>query len=136
MSSIALDVGSILRPTSYHFAIAAWRAKRLNATSVKRYSEIIANNLKKAGWSLGWVSVVDSQGRTLWVAEAHRGDGKRFIVRADEKLTTFVELESAILNYQFLEARIVPERIEHRIEPEQRWSERHPRSQRALGRYR
>jgi hypothetical protein len=26
----------------------------------------------------------------------HRGDGKRFVVRADEKLTAFVELESTI----------------------------------------
>jgi hypothetical protein len=32
----------------------------------------------------------------LFLAEAHRGDGRRFIVRADEKLTAFVELESAI----------------------------------------
>ena len=31
-----------------------------------------------------------------FVADAHRGDGKRFIVRANEKLATFVELESAI----------------------------------------
>jgi hypothetical protein len=28
--------------------------------------------------------------------DAHRGDGKRFVVRADEKLTAFVELEAAI----------------------------------------
>ncbi len=28
--------------------------------------------------------------------DAHRGDGKRFVVRADEKLTAFWELESAI----------------------------------------
>jgi hypothetical protein len=28
--------------------------------------------------------------------DAHRADGKRFVVRADEKLTVFVELESAI----------------------------------------
>jgi hypothetical protein len=28
--------------------------------------------------------------------DAHRDDGKRFIVRADEKLTAFVELERAI----------------------------------------
>jgi hypothetical protein len=27
---------------------------------------------------------------------AHRADGKRFVVHADEKLTAFVELESAI----------------------------------------
>ncbi len=43
-----------------------------------------ADNLKKAGWSYGYVSAVDSQGRTIWIADAHR-DGQRFIVRADEK---------------------------------------------------
>jgi hypothetical protein len=31
----------------------------------------------------------------IFVADAHRGDGNRFVVRADEKLTAFVELESA-----------------------------------------
>jgi hypothetical protein len=36
------------------------------------------------------VSAVDSQGRTIWIVDAH-GYGKRFIVRADEKLTAFVE---------------------------------------------
>jgi len=39
---------------------------------------------------------VDSSGRTIFVADSHRGDGKRYVVRADEKLTAFVELESAI----------------------------------------
>ena len=39
--------------------------------------------------------IKDSNGRTIFVADAHRGDGQRFIVRADEKLTAFVELESA-----------------------------------------
>jgi len=44
----------------------------------------------------GLVSAIDSNGRTIWIADAHRGDGKRFVVRADEKLTAFLELESAI----------------------------------------
>jgi len=39
---------------------------------------------------------VDSRARTIFVADAHRDDRKRFVVRADEKLTVFVELESAI----------------------------------------
>jgi hypothetical protein len=39
---------------------------------------------------------LDSHGRTIWIADAHRGDGKRLVVRADELLTAFVELESAI----------------------------------------
>jgi hypothetical protein len=34
--------------------------------------------------------------QTIFVADAHRGDGKRFVVRADDKLTAFVELESDI----------------------------------------
>jgi len=41
------------------------------------------------------VSVVDARGRTIWVADAH-GYGKRFIVRADEVLTAFLELQRAI----------------------------------------
>jgi hypothetical protein len=45
---------------------------------------------------LGWVAAVDSEGRTIWIVDAHRGDGKRFVVRADEKLAAFLELESAI----------------------------------------
>ena len=52
-----------------------------------KYWEIIADNLSKAGWSDGYVSVVDSKGRIIWIADAQRGDGKRFVVRADEKLT-------------------------------------------------
>jgi hypothetical protein len=39
---------------------------------------------------------VDSEGRTIWIADAHRDDGKRFVVHADEKLTAFLELESVI----------------------------------------
>jgi hypothetical protein len=61
-----------------------------------KYWEIIADNLKKRGWSLGYVSVVDSEGRTIFVADAHRGDSQHFVVRADERLTVFLELESAI----------------------------------------
>jgi len=37
---------------------------------------------------------LDREGRTIWIAEAHCGDRKRFIVRADKELTAFVELES------------------------------------------
>ena len=62
-----------------------------------KYWEIIADKLSKAGWSLGWVSAVDSEGRTIFVADAHRGDGKRYVVHADQKLTAlFLVLESAV----------------------------------------
>ena len=57
--------------------------------------EIIADNLSKVGWSYGYVSALDLEGRTIWIVDAH-GYGKRFIVRADEKLTAFTELETAI----------------------------------------
>jgi hypothetical protein len=60
-----------------------------------KYWEIIACNLKQRGWSLGYVSAVDSQARTIWIVDAH-GYGKRFIARSDEKLTAFLELEAAV----------------------------------------
>jgi hypothetical protein len=50
---------------------------------------------------LGWISAVDSQGRTIWIVDAHRDDGKRFIVHADEKLSAFVELERQALTLTF-----------------------------------
>ena len=55
--------------------------------------EIIADNLSKAGWSWGCVATVDSNGQTIFVADAHRNNGKRFIVTADEKLRAFLELQ-------------------------------------------
>jgi hypothetical protein len=61
-----------------------------------KYWEIIADRLSKAGWSWGSVSAIDSNGRMIWIVDAHGDDGKRFVVHADEKLTTFVELDSVI----------------------------------------
>ena len=60
-----------------------------------KYWEIIADDLSNTGWSWGCVSGVDSNGRTIWIADAHRDDGRRFVVHADEKLIAFVELEFA-----------------------------------------
>ena len=62
---------------------------------MKRW-EIIADRLSKAGWSWGCVSAIDGEGRTIWITDAHRDDGMRFVVRADEILTAFLELERAV----------------------------------------
>ena len=60
-----------------------------------KYWETIANNLSKAGWSWGCVSAIDSNGHTIFVADGHPDDGKRFVVHPDDKLTAFLEVESA-----------------------------------------
>jgi hypothetical protein len=62
----------------------------------QKYWEVIADNLSKAGWSWGCVATVDREGRTIWIVDAHRDDGKRFVVHADDKFTAFLELERAI----------------------------------------
>ena len=62
--------------------------------------EIIADISGKAGWNCGCLSAIDPNGRTKWISDAHRDDRKRFIVRAHEKLTAFLELESAIWYWQ------------------------------------
>ena len=71
---------------------------------------IIAHNFSKAGWSWAlpqerietgdnfglWPQSARTPDALLWHADARRGDGKRFVVRAEEKLTAFVELEATI----------------------------------------
>jgi hypothetical protein len=73
----------------FHLACASVR-KHLLLEARRRSRDI----LRLTSW--GCVSAIDSAGRTIWIADAHCGDGKRFVVRADEKLTAFLELESAI----------------------------------------
>jgi hypothetical protein len=48
--------------------------------------EIIADNLSNAGWSWGRLSAVDRDGRTIWIIDAHRDDGKRLVVRSTAAL--------------------------------------------------
>ncbi len=60
-----------------------------------KYWEIIADNASKAGWSWGCVSAIDLEARTIWIVDAH-GYGRRFIVRADDKLTVFMEPKSPV----------------------------------------
>ena len=79
----------------YHFFVAVWRTKEAESAAVK-YWEIIADNLSKAGWNWGCVATVDRDGRTIFVADAHHDDGKRFVVHANEKRTAFLELESVV----------------------------------------
>jgi hypothetical protein len=71
-----------------------------------KHGETFADNLSKAGWSWSCVSAIDSSGRTFWIADAHRDNGKRLVMRAEEKPTAFVELESAILQPRKRESRL------------------------------
>ena len=62
-----------------------------------KYWEIIADNLSKAGWTWGCISPIDSNRRTIWIAPTRIATTESApFVRADEKLTPFLELESAI----------------------------------------
>jgi hypothetical protein len=47
--------------------------------------EIVADNLKKAGWNCGCISITDHQGRQFWVVAAERDDAERFTVIAISK---------------------------------------------------
>lgn len=81
----------------YHPAIKndSW-ARLWRGTGHAHQLRLIADNLSKAGWSWSCMSAVDRQGQTIFIADAHRDDGERLVVHADEKLTAFLELESAV----------------------------------------
>ena len=64
---------------SYYFCRCHVESKKgTNAACVKRYWEIIADDLSKAGWSWGIVSAIDCEGRTIWIADCTSRRRKAF----------------------------------------------------------
>ena len=63
-----------------------------------KYWEMIANKLTRHGWTWGVVSYFDGDGRKMICADAHRGDGKRFVLHAEDASVTFAELEAQCRN--------------------------------------
>jgi uncharacterized metal-binding protein len=59
------------------------------------YWEIVADNLSKAGWSWGCCTVAIASG-LRYIVDVSR-DARRFIVKSDELLTAFLELEATSL---------------------------------------
>jgi hypothetical protein len=108
--------GGLIATIRFILPLPVWRTKWAESLRVK-YWEIIADNLSKAGWSWDCVSAIDSNGPTIWIADAHRDDRKRFVVRADEKLTALVELESRILVASGKLERLLGVRLCFRNEP-------------------
>jgi hypothetical protein len=77
-----VNVSRVIVTVHITLSLLCGEQKRHNPINVK-FWEVIADNLKKAGWSWGCVSGVDATGRTVLVANAHRDDGKWNVVRAD-----------------------------------------------------
>ena len=65
---------------------------------------IIVHKIIKAGFSMDWVSALDAYGARSLDSLPHC-DGKYFVVRADEKLTAFVELQSKLQRWITLRSR-------------------------------
>jgi hypothetical protein len=82
-------------PRLYQFFIVVWSAKRAGFYRVK-YWEIIADNLSKPVGVGVTCQPRIPRGEQSGLLTRIVGDGKRFVVRADEMLTAFVELEAAI----------------------------------------
>jgi len=74
---VGLDVlyNGIQMPFARNAFVASMGNERLRSEArlQMKYWEITADKLSKAGWSWGCVSAVDTNGRTIFVADAHRG---------------------------------------------------------------
>jgi len=69
---------------------------KINRIGRVKYPQIVADNLKNAGWSCNYVATGDYEGQTIWTVDAHRNNGKRHVVRAYDLSTAFKELERAV----------------------------------------
>ena len=68
-----------------------------NESSSMKYWRVIADKLHAAGWSWGYCSAATKDGWRWWIVDAHKGDGRRYIVQSDELLSAFLELEATLL---------------------------------------
>lgn len=59
------------------------------------YWELIADELKRDGWSVGWVRAVVGN-HLLWSVDATKHDGRRFIAQAEELAVAMAELQKAL----------------------------------------
>ena len=62
-----------------------------------KYGELIANKVSAADFTCGYCSAVTRSG-WRWILDAHKNDGKRYIVQSDELLSSFLELEATLLH--------------------------------------
>ena len=76
---------------SYHLPREVKTAQNRRSKAGKPSLTISAKPVGVGAVSQLWIP----NGRTIWIADAHRDDGKRFVVHADEKLTAFLELVAA-----------------------------------------
>jgi hypothetical protein len=61
-----------------------------------KYWEVITGKLSQAGFSWGCSSEIDSSGGVIYTADAYVPDGRRFTVLAGDRLTAFLEPQTAI----------------------------------------
>jgi hypothetical protein len=81
---------------AFIFMLAVYKAKEAESAAREVLCKSSLTISAKPGGVGAASQPVGSRGRTIFVADAHRGDGKGFVVRADEKLTAFLELEAAV----------------------------------------
>jgi hypothetical protein len=63
----------------YKGSTAACDSIRFHDRRIKMF-RFLASQQSRLEW--GCVSAIDSKGRTIWIVDAHRDDGNRFIIRA------------------------------------------------------
>ena len=62
-----------------------------------QYWQVIADKLHASpGWSRDYCSAVTRNG-WRWIVDAHKNDGKRYIVHSDELLSGFLALGATLL---------------------------------------
>ncbi len=75
--------------------------EREHSPNCPNYWEMIADEIKAEGWSIGWTRQIDGTGRSedgfIWQADAHRSDGRRFIARAENLAVAMAELQKMTL---------------------------------------
>ena len=57
---------------------------------------MIADKIAAVGWTYGYYQAYETSTREVWIAEAHKDDGHKYIAKAETLLTAFIEPEKLL----------------------------------------
>jgi len=75
---------------------------RLDGKPKRPFNRLVVSSFHRSlklsaqGWSWGYCRAVTPHG-WRWIVDAHKDDGKRYIVQSDELLSAFLELQRILL---------------------------------------
>ena len=61
------------------------------------YWEMKVDEIRRAGWSIGWTAALTEVGKLVHIFDAQKGTGRRYVCRDEDRLVAVSALQKVLL---------------------------------------